>query len=350
MKIPCIFCGKAPENKNKEHIFPKWLIKLTGADKKKHSVGSNWKTGEEFIFNMLSYTFPSCTICNSNFGKLEGKIKPILDKLINDQDVLGHELELLLDWFDKIRIGCWFGVKYMNKNEFTSKPLFYINSRVGLKDRFLSITNTYKYEEELNWSGVNGFAFMMSPTAFSLRVNNLVFVNCSSDFVVSKRLGFPYVKFEIPKPDSIETDMMFGMPKKKALPKLFNTRLYSPSITISQPIYKVVKSGLNEYYDHEYVKDNSYDFSNGIGKIFLSNKKGINTIERNEKVNFSMPEAKNVYGHVEVVRPILELQAELIKTKKRDLRNLSVEQKRNEIAGKKHLLEYLTLQMRKFRY
>ncbi|MGK0272941.1 MAG: hypothetical protein ACI88H_003617 [Cocleimonas sp.] len=350
MKVPCVFCGKEPENKNKEHIFPKWLLKLTGADKGNLSVGSNWKTGEELTFNMLSYTFPSCTICNSDFGKLEGKVKPIFDKLINDQDVLGQELELLLDWFDKVRIGSWFGVKYMNKDGFTSQPRFYINSRVGLKDRFLSITNTYKYEKELNWSGVNGLAFMMSPTAFSLRVNNLVFVNCSSDFVVSKRLGFPYVKFEIPKPDSIETDVKFGMPKKKAVPKLFHTRLYSPSITISQPIYKVVKSGLSEYYDHAYVKDNSYDFSNGIGKIFISKKNAINTIERNEKVNFSMPEAKNVHGHIEVVRPILELQAELIKTKKRDLRNLSVEQKRNDIIGRKYLLDYLKKQMRKFRY
>jgi hypothetical protein len=63
-----------------------------------------------------------------------------------------------------------------------------------------------------------------------------------------------------------------------------------------------------------------------------------------------MPEAKNVHGHIEVVRPILELQAELIKTKKRDLRNLSVEQKRNDIIGRKYLLDYLKKQMRKFRY
>ena len=243
----CVFCGKPPQDKNKEHIFPKWLLKLTGADQKKLSVGTNWKTGEELIFNTLSYTFPSCTTCNSFFGKLEGKVKPIFEKLLNDQDVQGHELELLLDWFDKVRIGSWFGVKYMNKKEWALEPKFYINSRVGLKDRFLSITNTYKNEKHLNWSGVNGLAFMMSPTAFTLRVNNLIFVNCSSDFIVSKRLGFPYIKVEIPRPDSNETDFKFSMPKKKAVPKLFNTRLYSPNITISQPIYKVVTCGVSEY-------------------------------------------------------------------------------------------------------
>ncbi|HDR2534145.1 TPA: hypothetical protein QCI12_004383 [Enterobacter roggenkampii] len=30
----CIFCGDKPENKNKEHVIPKWLIEMTG-DKKR---------------------------------------------------------------------------------------------------------------------------------------------------------------------------------------------------------------------------------------------------------------------------------------------------------------------------
>jgi hypothetical protein len=26
----CVFCGKKPQSKNREHIIPQWLIALTG--------------------------------------------------------------------------------------------------------------------------------------------------------------------------------------------------------------------------------------------------------------------------------------------------------------------------------
>jgi len=104
LKALCVFCGNEPQNKNKEHIFPKWLIKMTGFHEKEASVGSNWKTGKEIVFKTLSYTFPSCTSCNDDFGKIEGKIKPIFEKLLSDQSVGVEDLELLLDWFDKVII------------------------------------------------------------------------------------------------------------------------------------------------------------------------------------------------------------------------------------------------------
>ena len=350
MKPLCVFCGKKPQNKNKEHIFPQWLLKLTGFDQKKASVGSNWKTGKELVFNTLSYTFPSCRSCNDEFGKLEGKVKSIFDKLLFDLVVGVKELELLLDWFDKVRIGAWLGVKYMNKDIFTMEPKYYISSRIGIKDRYLSVTNTYKEEITLNWSGVNTLAFMLSPTAFSLRVNNLVFVNCSSDFIVSKQLGFPYVAFEIPTPSEKTTDLQFEMPTKQPGKKIFKTKLYSPNIEIAQPIFTGVKGGLDDYYEHDYIKNNSYDYNCGIGKIFVSKQGKFESLERNDELNFSMPEAKSNFGHVEVVRPILQLQAELIKNKKKDLRNLTLEQKKDEIMGKKNVINSLKEQMRLYRY
>lgn len=348
MKPICIFCGNPPQNKNKEHIFPQWLLKLTGYDKKNASVGTNWKTGEEFVFNTKAYTFPSCTSCNSKFGKIEAQVKPIFDKLMSDQNVTTPELELLLDWFDKVRISAWLGVKYMNKDTFGLDSYFYVNSRVGLKDRYLSITNTNTEEKHLNWSGVNTIAFMMSPTAFSLRVNNLVFVNCSSDFVVSKQLGFPYVTCEIPTPDKKTTDMMFAMPTKRTERKIFKTRTYSPKIEIAQPIYKVTNGELVEYYDHEYIRENSYEI--GIGKIFVSRGDGFIAIERDEKINFAAPEPKPKLDKIEVVRPIIELQIELLLSKNRNLKKLSMSQKRDEIKGKKIIIDSLLETMKTYRY
>ncbi|MGX1112958.1 hypothetical protein ACSSVW_002365 [Pseudoalteromonas sp. MBR-15] len=348
MKPLCIFCGKPPQNKNKEHIFPQWLLKLTGYDKGKASVGSNWKTGEEFIFNMKAYTFPSCTSCNTKFGEIEGKIKPIIEMLMKDQDVTATDLELLLDWFDKVRISAWLGVKYMNRDIFNTNSHYYVNTRVGLKDRYLSITNTYKEEKELNWSGVNTIAFMMSPTAFSLRINNLVFVNCSSDFLVSKQLGFPYVAFEIPTPNKNTIDAQFAMPKKRVARRIFKTHTYSPKIEIAQPIYKVTSNNLQEYYDNDYVSENSYE--KGVGKIFVSRGSGFRPIERSEKVSFHREDPKPQFNHVEVVRPIIELQIELILSKKRNLKNLSSTQKKQEMQAKKFIIESLVETMNQYRY
>jgi len=33
----CIFCGECPVDKTKEHVFPEWLIKMTGNSKRKLS-------------------------------------------------------------------------------------------------------------------------------------------------------------------------------------------------------------------------------------------------------------------------------------------------------------------------
>lgn len=348
MKPACIFCGNPPQNKNKEHIFPQWLLKLTDFDQKKASVGSDWKAREELVFNIKSYTFPSCTSCNDEFGKIESQVKPIFEKLMTNQDVDTSELELLLDWFDKVRIAAWLGVKYMNKDVFQMDPKYYINSRVGLKDRYLSITNTYKKEKTLNWSGVNTIAFMMSPTAFSLRVNNLVFVNCSSDFVVSKQLGFPYIACEIPTPDKKTTDFMFALPLKKTHKIMFNTRTYSPKIEIAQPIYKEIVGNLSEYYNHEYIRTNSYE--NGVGKVFISRGDAFSPLERHARVSFTTPEPKPSFGPVEVVRPIIQLQIELILSKTRNLKNLSLKQKRDEEKGKKLIIDSLQETMTKYQY
>ena len=35
----CIFCGKKPSEKNREHIIPRWLIALTGDPKREWYLG-----------------------------------------------------------------------------------------------------------------------------------------------------------------------------------------------------------------------------------------------------------------------------------------------------------------------
>ncbi|MFK8055450.1 MAG: hypothetical protein AB8F78_04935 [Saprospiraceae bacterium] len=79
MEKICIFCGNAPESKNKEHVIPKWLIKMTGKPNRVVTIGK--KDGKEIKFPWMKYVFPSCEKCNSDFAKIEAKVKGIIDKL-----------------------------------------------------------------------------------------------------------------------------------------------------------------------------------------------------------------------------------------------------------------------------
>lgn len=49
----CVFCGKKPKNKTKEHILPKWLIKLTGKPNRQINVGLDFSNFYQIkIFNL----------------------------------------------------------------------------------------------------------------------------------------------------------------------------------------------------------------------------------------------------------------------------------------------------------
>ncbi|MFL0354773.1 hypothetical protein [Xanthomarina sp. GH4-25] len=349
MKKVCIFCGDPPQNKNKEHIIPRWLMKLTDTEKKDMSVGSNWKEGKEIVFNFASFTFPSCTKCNSDFAQIESLVRPIIEKILIDEYVSVPELEILLDWFDKVRISLWLGIQFHNKGTFNMDPKYYINNRVGLKDRFLAITNCYDNYKGLKWTGANTLCFIMSPTCFTLKINNILFTNCSSDFIVSKQLGFPYPAFERPNPNSHLTDFQLLIGTNKTQKRIFNSKLHKPNIIISQPMFKVAKGHFDEYYDYEYIKNNSYEFENGIGKIFLTERNKTEPLERDEEVCFAS-EQSNVPKRFKLNKPTLELQIELLTSKKYNLDLLNDTQKKQHFEGLNGIINYTKEQIKQYNY
>ena len=104
----CVFCGQAPEEKNREHVIPRWLIEMTGDPKRIARFGIAFDKPfrlREFSFDAL--VFPACTSCNTRFGVLEERIKPLIPKLLSYEPISQNELIALLDWLDKIRIGLW---------------------------------------------------------------------------------------------------------------------------------------------------------------------------------------------------------------------------------------------------
>src|SRR5215467_12261905 len=83
----CVFCGESPQEKNKEHVLPEWLIEMTGDPKRIATFGydflSNPISLRQFSFDALA--FPACARCNRRFGNLETKIKPIITRLLAHQ-------------------------------------------------------------------------------------------------------------------------------------------------------------------------------------------------------------------------------------------------------------------------
>lgn len=323
---------------------------MTGFHAKPTSVGTNWSTGEEIVFPAKNYTFPACDSCNNKFGELEGQVKGIVERLQEDQEVSGGDLELLLDWFDKIRVGAWLGIAYLNKSTFTAPPNHYISDRVGIKDRYLSITNTYLPVKTLNWSGANTMTFMASPTALMLRVNNLVFVTASTDFLVSKSVGFPFAAWESQVPGSNIAHFKLTAGTKRVTPDCFKQKPYIPSYVVRQPIYTAAQQADPALYANAYVINNSYDPTAGRGKIFLQRNQKTHTLERGEQVDFKMEAARSIYGKVAIVRPILELQIEMLKSRMKRLRYVSAAEQARQLKGADVLISYAREQIRQFNY
>lgn len=188
MRKFCIFCGEKPVSKNKEHILPKWLIKLTGNPNRIVRIGK--KDGKEIQFSWMNYSFPSCEGCNSNYAAIEGRVKTVVEKLLDSQRVTHKEFDLFLDWLDKIRIGIWLGQAQLYKKEVN--PNFYINQRVGEKDRLCIIYKTFDNETGIGITGTEVPLFTSIPSCFGLSINHLVIFNYSREFLLAKNMGFPY--------------------------------------------------------------------------------------------------------------------------------------------------------------
>lgn len=284
----CVFCGKLPQDKNREHIIPKWLTKLTKSEDKLKTVGVNFAEGEEINLNLFSFTYPACTSCNNDFSNIEGSVKTVVEKILIDDYVTGEELLLLLDWFDKIRICLWLSLKIRNGEIVNWEPKFFVNTRVGLKDRMLAITNTYDGTNELWLTGMHTLGFIISPTCFTMKINNIIFNNCSMDFVVSEQLGFPYPLCE--RKNSIDPnlqDFLLTKGKEKLAGKLFKTTFYKDTTIICQPIFTDAQNPNYERYNSEYVKNNCYDWGKGKGKLFISHEGITYSMEIDDEISFA---------------------------------------------------------------
>lgn len=300
----CIFCNNPPKNKNKEHVIPQWLIKMTGDLGRNINLGipcitidseGNYsyefqtekavkEKGRKFPFK--HFTFPACESCNSNFANIESKIKPIYVKIESERNLNDEEASLFLDWMDKVRVGIWHGLNQLNKTSEAIKPKFGINFRAGAYDRVLLFKRLKESKKGLNLIGVETLSFHINPCVFGLRINNLLFLNVSSAFLISENLGFPYISEY-----KANTGFSGLFPKvmncnASPAPPILPKNILSDYECICQPMFREIKNNpvffdfISELYDNEHVKSNCINYSQGTGSIFKVTDNALTKIKK----------------------------------------------------------------------
>ncbi|MBU4354850.1 MAG: hypothetical protein KJ822_05825, partial [Proteobacteria bacterium] len=281
----CVFCGNKPDSKNMEHIIPKWLIELTGDLHRKISLGYDFNKDEptirEFSFN--SFRFPSCKACNSRFGNLEGLTKPIIIKMLGKNPISDIEINILLDWLDKIRIGLWLAFHYLDKNYFGIDPNYYISFRNAATDRMVAIYYTNKDMQRINFIGVNVPIFYYNPCCFTFCINNLILFNMSTQFLFARRIGFPFPEsmFQMEN-GKMEVNIVRGL-HRFILP-LIKRPFIKPCSEFYQPMFghQEYQPIRNIFYDNEFVRKYSMDWEKGIGKVFIQEDKSLSVYPNEE--------------------------------------------------------------------
>jgi hypothetical protein len=268
----CVFCGRPPQNKNKEHVVPQWLIKMTGNPNRIAAFGVDFmkKPFLPRLFSFDSLAFPACSNCNEAFSKLETATEPVVRKLLSDQAVNEDEFITLLDWLDKVRVGLWLGYLYLDKNPFGIKPSFHIETRLGRLDRAVTIIKIEEAKTALTFIGPESRFYQLTPTFLALRINGLCLVNASGVSLCGQRLGFPFAEpIGVRADHKLEVSLNFGsgrvMHPVERAPELPNV------VSIYQPVFRtfVDSDDGKEFLENDWVRKHTADFAKGYGKLFL---------------------------------------------------------------------------------
>ena len=255
-----------------EHVIPQWLIKYTGEPNRKVPLGIDYNTGKVRMYSYNKLKFPACNSCNNNFSELELKAKSIIIKILNEEAIDSDLFNLLFSWFDKIRIGLWLGFIYLNKNMYDIEPNFYISNRIDSNDRMLLIYKTFNKTDGLGFIGVGNPFFDHWPSCFGLFINQFYFINISTDFLFSRRLGLPYPTEKFFTNDG-NMEMHLTEGKKYILKPLIRKSFNKSCAEIYQPIIKpefLSDKNIMKYYYNSYV-DNYFNISSShLGKILIN--------------------------------------------------------------------------------
>lgn len=294
----CVFCGKPPVDKNREHIIPQWLIKYTARGKMPmvNVLGGDGTLKPKITYQ--NFTMPACEACNEKFSKLEAAVKPILLNVLDEKPVSAREISLLLDWFDKVRLGLRLSIVYLQDGLNMEPPHTFIDGRTGWTDRMLIIEKMKPQPDiRLAFPDTGTQYFKSAAQSFQFIVDNYVFTNASAHFIVSPKLGFPYATNveTVDAPNVCINGWVAGKGRARG-PVVGDIYPAPDKIIVYQPIFKpFVSAGVGALYDNDYVKSHCIDYKNGVGGIFY--QRG-----QTNEVKYLSPDDKTVLKPRETTR------------------------------------------------
>ena len=271
--------------------MPQWLIELTGNPNREAFLGfikhhDDGYKDRKYAFDQ--FTFPACDTCNNKYAELEGNVKSIILKILNDESILTEDVSTLLDWLDKVRVGLWLGMNQLDKNYANVDPNYHIDTRIGQYDRMLVVEKSNGTNSKLNFGGIDTLSFALTPSAFTLIINNTYITNISFMFLLSRRLGFPYpINMEM-DPDREQVRCNFSMGRERIMLPLLRKPLQEKGSFVYQPMFRGgLIEGLDNEYKTEYVKKHSLDFEHGVGNIFKTSGDNLIEYTKGESINLT---------------------------------------------------------------
>ncbi|MCK4782672.1 MAG: hypothetical protein KAV87_02895 [Desulfobacteraceae bacterium] len=296
----------------------------------------------EFSFD--AFKFPACKSCNESYGILEENVKTIIIRILAEEALSELEFNTLLDWFDKVRIGLWLGYRYLNRNELGIMPHFHIEKRIAKHDRILLVLRANDKVQRLTFIGCDTPSFGLTPSCFSLRINNYGFLNMSYPNLVSRRIGFPYPSESLLMEEDERTHYIFVGGRERIMNPVLKKIFTTQGTELYQPIFAGNIDGIdttvvNQLYETEYVRDNCLSWEGGIGRIFLKNNSILNRYSRESSKDW-IPNRSYSIKDLHFNLQILTLDWQLyIESLMPSLKNISKEKKR-EYVRNHNLIQY----------
>ncbi|MEZ4744412.1 MAG: hypothetical protein R3B45_18490 [Bdellovibrionota bacterium] len=315
----CVFCGKRPEKKNREHVLPQWLLELTGKPNRVVNFGTNFRTGEMIRFDWLNFCVPACDSCNAEYSDLEGRAKNYVLTILGRGSLSSIEYSDFMDWLDKVRVGIWIAYHFIQNNPTAIQPMFHIKTRISQKDRMIAIYPITGDGVGLNAFGAESLVFHSQPSCFGLRINNVLIINMSSDYLFAARCGFPYPKTCYTKLDGENSHMMhtseYEITRHIKHP-LIRRKIVKPSIHLYQPIISKSSKrfqsnflGNHSSFDSYLAKNTMPPYSTGKGILYFQHLDRVeplfNISEPIEFQNCTGIHSKPMY---ELVKQVYEFQ------------------------------------------
>jgi hypothetical protein len=329
----CVFCGNKPEKKTREHILPQWLLELTGNPKRVVNFGTNFKDGRLLRFDWLNFCVPACESCNTEYSSLERRAKSYVLRLLDRGALTSIEYTDFMDWMDKVRIGLWLAYHFIQGNPTNIEPSFFIKTRISQKDRMIAIYPIATDEVGLNAIGAESLIFHSHPSCMGLKINNILIINMSSDYLFSARCGFPFPKSCFTMLDGENPYMMhiddFSITRKIKHP-LIRKSIIKPSIHLYQPIMvkskdKRSQSGfLGDYnsFDSYLAKHTFPPYPSGKGILYFQHLDRVEPIyDINQPIEFESCTGIHSKPMYQLARQVYEFQNLIYKQDKYSAEN-----------------------------